>query len=142
MSAELAMTPEPTDPVTRLLDAVAAGAGIPADLYTPAVVFDATVPMWRFEVHGPAAVAAQLSRWYDAPGFLTEVTRSPLPDGELVRFTLEWIENGGPWITHQVHVLTTDGGRISRQEAWCGGRWPAALQAEIEADLQRARQAS
>lgn len=131
-----------TNPVTRLLAAVAAGAGVPADLYAPTAVLDATVPMWRFEKHGPAAIAAQLSRWFDAPGTLTEVTRSPFPGGEVLRFTLDWVDDAGPWVARQVHVLTTDGTRITRQEAWCGGRWDAALQARIEADVEIAREAS
>lgn len=131
-----------TDPASRLLDAVAAGNGVPTDLYTRTAVLDATVPMWRFEVHGAAAVTAELSRWYDAPGELTDVIRSPLPNGELVRFTCEWVGADGPCITHQVHILTITGVQIRRHETWSGGRWGAALQADIEAALQDAREAA
>lgn len=130
-----------TNPVTRMLAAVEAGTGVPTDLYAPTAVLDATVPMWRFEKHGPAEIAAQLSRWFDTPGTLTEVMRAPLPGGELVSFTLEWLTDGRPWVAHQVHVVTTEGARITRQEAWCGGRWDAALQARIESDLELAREA-
>jgi hypothetical protein len=129
------------DTVTRFLAAVTAGTGVPADLYAPGAVLDATVPMWRFEQRGPERIAAQLSRWYDHPGTLTEVVRTPTPDGETVRFTFEWVEPNGPWIARQSHFLTIDGGRITRQEAWCGGRWDAAQQAEIQADLDLARAA-
>jgi hypothetical protein len=31
---------------------------------------------------------------------------------------------------------------ITRQDVWCGGQWDAALQAEIEAGLQSAREGS
>jgi hypothetical protein len=130
------------DPVTRFLTATTAGTGVPADLYAADAVFDATVPNWRFEAHGPAAIAAELSGWYGNPGTLTEVQHSPVPHGETVRFTLEWMEDGQPWAAHQVHFLVTNGDRITRHEAWCGGRWPAALLAEIEAGLQSARAAS
>jgi hypothetical protein len=130
------------DPVTRLLDAATAGTGVPHDLYSPDAVLDATVPMWRFEAHGAAPIAAELSRWYRDPGTLTEVQRVKVPHGETVRFTLEWVEDGQPWAAHQVHFLATTGGRITRHEAWCGGRWQAALLAEIEAGLQTARRAS
>ena len=34
---------------------------------------------------------------------------------------------------HQVHLLTVDGDRITRDTVFCGGRWPAALLAEMEA---------
>jgi len=131
-----------TDPITRLLAAASAGTGVPQDLYADAAVLDATVPMWRFEAHGAEAVAAQLSQWFDAPGRLTEVEREPLPAGEVVRFTVEWVVSGEPWAAHQVHVVAIEAGHITRQQAWCGGRWPAAVLAEIEAGLMGARAAS
>ena len=92
-----------TDPVTLFLDAVASGLGIPADLYAPGAVLDATVPNWRLEAHGPAAIA------------------------------------GTPMAAHQAHVLDVTDGRITHQDVWCGGRWEAALQAEIEAGLTISR---
>jgi hypothetical protein len=131
-----------TDPVTTLLDSIAAGTGIPTELYTSDAVLDGTVPHWRLEAHGPAAIAAELSGWYAAPGSLSDVLRSPFSGGELVRYSLEWTENGAPWCCHQIHLLTITDGRISRHEVWCGGRWEAALQAEIEAGLLAAREAS
>ncbi len=42
-----------------------------------------------------------------------------------------------PHASHHCHVLTIDpfldGGRIVADQVWCGGRWPAALLAEMEA---------
>ncbi len=136
------MTPDLTDPVTRFLDAVTEGRGIPTDLYAPSAVLDATVPLWRLEAHGPTAIAGQLSGWYADPGRLSEVVRSPLPGGEVVRLTLAWSENGNPMASHQVHLLDVDGGVITRHDVWCGGRWEASLQADIEAGLQAAREES
>jgi hypothetical protein len=130
------------DLISRLLDAATAGTGVPKDLYAEDAVLDATVPMWRFEAHGAAGVARQLSAWYAAPGTITELVREPLPGGEVVRFTLEWTENGEPWAAHQVHLIATEGERILRHECWCGGRWPAAVLADIEAGLVSARAAS
>jgi hypothetical protein len=131
-----------TDPISTLLDSVAAGSGIPAELYAPGAVLDAVVPMWRLEAHGPEAIATQLSGWYADPGSFTDVVRTPLPNGELVRYTLEWTEKGAPWACHQVHVVAIGDGLITRHEMWCGGRWDASVQAEIEAGLRTAREAS
>jgi len=126
--------------VAQFLSAIEVGAGIPAALYARDAVLDATVPMWRFEKHGPAAVSQELSRWFNLPGQLTEVSQAQLPTGAVVAFTEECVEPAGPWIVRQVHVLTTDAdGRIAKHEAWCGGRWPAALQAEMQVDLEKAR---
>jgi ketosteroid isomerase-like protein len=130
------------NPVDRLLDAVAAGTGVPADIYDPAAVLDATVPHWRLEQHGPRRIAGQLSAWFADPGSFTELRRVPLPDGELVHFELSWQEDGRPMLAHQAHVITVTDGRISRQEVFCGGRWDAATQAEIQQGLQSARNAA
>jgi len=131
-----------TDPVSLFLDAVAAGRGIPPDIYAAGAGLDATVPNWRLEAHGPVAISAQLSGWYGHPGRLFDVIRSPLPGGEVVRFALAWTENGNPMAAHQVHLLDVREGAITRHDIWCGGRWDAALQAEIEAGLQSAREGS
>jgi hypothetical protein len=135
----MAATP---DPVTLFLDAVVSGRGIPTGIYAADAGLDATVPNWRLEAHGPAAITAELSGWYGGPGRLYDVARSPLPGGEVVRFTLAWTDNGNPMAAHQVHLLDVEDGAITHHDIWCGGRWDAALQAEIEAGLQSAREGS
>jgi hypothetical protein len=135
------MTPHTTnaDPISTFLSAVALGTGVPSDIYATRAVLDATVPHWRFESHGPGAIAQQLSGWYADPSQLFELSRTRVPTGEVVRFTVTWTENGNPMSAHQVHVFTVYDDQITQQDAWCGGRWDAALMAEIEADLQLAR---
>ena len=135
----MAATP---DPVTLFLDAVVSGRGIPTGIYAADAGLDATVPNWRLAAHGPAAIVAELSGWYGGPGRLYDVARSPLPGGEVVRFTRAWTHNGNPMAAHQVHLLVVREGAITRHDIWCGGRWDAALQAEIEAGLQSAREGS
>jgi hypothetical protein len=95
------------------------------------VVLDATVPNWRFTVEGADAVLAELARWYADPGAFEDLTRTPVPGGELVTFTLRWEENGVPHAVHQAHVISFRDNRIVRDQVWCGGRWPAALLAEM-----------
>jgi hypothetical protein len=121
-----------TDTITRWLDAVTAGTGIPQDLFTDDAVLDATIPGFRFAQHGPAAVAGQMSSWFADPGAFTDLQRTALPGGaELVRFLLTWHEDGDEWAAHQSHVIELDGDRIRRHEMFCGGRWNSARQAEI-----------
>ena len=107
--------------------ATMAGCGAFADV----VDLDATVPNWRFSVHGGEQVKSEFGRWYADPGHFEELRRLPLPGGELVEFTLCWEENGIPHACHQVHVLGLDNGKIVVDRAWCGGRWPASLLAEM-----------
>lgn len=125
-----------TDPITRYLAAIET-ATIPAcDTLDPDVTLDATVPNWRFSVHGSGPVRDELARWYADAGSFEDLVRTPLPAGELVEFTLRWVESGVPYAAHQAHVVDVAGGRIVKDTVWCGGRWSATLLAEM-ADAQQ-----
>jgi hypothetical protein len=117
--------------VDRLLAGVEAGS-IPDGLFAPDAVLDATVPNWRLSVRGSDAIRDQLSRWYAEQGQLVSVDRAPIPEGELVEFTLTWSEQGVDYTAHQAHILRVAGNRILADTMFCGGRWPASLVAEME----------
>ncbi|MGH3763990.1 MAG: hypothetical protein ACRDS0_30220 [Pseudonocardiaceae bacterium] len=118
-------------PVERYLAAIEGAAMAGCDALSSEVTLDATVPNWRFSVRGDAAVRAELSRWYADVGSFEELKRTPLPTGELIEFTLRWEQGGVPHAVHQVHIVELTGGQISRDQVWCGGRWPATLLAEM-----------
>lgn len=120
-----------TDIVERFTRAVETASTAGAGLFAPAAVLDATVPNWRYVVTGAAGVEAELGRWFADRGRFEELRRTPLPDGELVEFVLTWEEDGEPHMCHQAHVLEVRDGLIVTDRAWCGGRWGAALQAEM-----------
>jgi hypothetical protein len=96
---------------------------------------DATVPNWRLHATGPDAIRAEYARWFADPGRFDELRRCPLGDGtgEAVEYTLSWQENGVPHAAHHMHLLTVRENKIVADTVMCGGRWPAALLAEIEA---------
>ncbi|HEX3541490.1 MAG TPA: hypothetical protein VHT75_13730 [Acidimicrobiales bacterium] len=119
--------------VDQFLDAIERATVDRVDVFAVDATVDATVPHWRFTVAGDEAIRAEFSTWYAARGAFDELIRLPLPDGELVSYTLSWEENGIPHACHQVHVLTVAGERILADRVWCGGRWPAQLLAEMEA---------
>jgi hypothetical protein len=120
-----------TEPIAQFLQSIEEGAMGSCDALSPEVELDATVPNWRFSVHGDEAVRAELSRWYAEPGAFEELRRIPIPGGEMVQFTLTWTEAGVPHAVHQSHTLEVADGRITRDQVWCGGRWPASLLAEM-----------
>ncbi len=120
------------DTIDALLTGIEAGA-VPAAVFCVDAVLDATVPNWRFSTRGAAAVQAELSRWYADPGRFETVRRAPLADGELVEFTLTWQEDGVDHMCHQAHILRLRDGLIAADTAFCGGRWPAPLIAEMAA---------
>ena len=104
------------------------------EIWAEDAVVDAVVPMWRMALTGRERIDAKLRSWFAGPGELEEVRRHPIETGEIVELTLTWVEGGIPHAARQVHVLELDrDGRIARDHMWCGGRWSAALLAEMEA---------
>jgi hypothetical protein len=119
-------------PVDRFLAEIGAGR-VTTTTWTEDAVLDATVPHWRFERAGAAAVAAELASWYGVPTTIESAVRRDVADGEVVELDLSWVEDGVPHAAHQVHLIAHDGDRITAHTIVCGGRWPAALLAEMEA---------
>jgi hypothetical protein len=125
-----------TTAIDSYLDAIETGTSPAADVFAADVLFDATVPNWRFRLLGEDRLRKQFAQWFKDPGTFDAVERTPLPDGELVRFELSWMEAGQPWAAHQTHRITLDGDRIAGVTMFCGGRWPAPLLAEMEEALR------
>ena len=116
----------------QLYAAVEHGLPIDAGVFSDDVLFDATVPMWRFHRRGAAATVAELGGWYADAGRFEEFQTFALPGGALVEFVLTWEQSGVPYACHQTHRMEFDAdGRIRRLHVWCGGRWPANLLAEM-----------
>jgi hypothetical protein len=126
-------------PVDELIAAIEHASLEGLDVFGEDAVLDATVPNWRFSVRGGAEVQAQLATWFARPGRFEELRRTPLPNGELVEFVLTWEERGIPHAAHQAHVLRVVNNKIAEDVAFCGGRWPASLLAEMGASAQAAQ---
>lgn len=118
--------------IDDFLAAVRSGGGIPVELYTPDAELDATVPNWRFSRHGAAEIASEYAGWFADRAEMEELERTPHDAGEVVRYLLTWRQDGIPRAAHHVHLLTLDSaGRINKDVVFCGGRWDAALLAQI-----------
>ena len=120
-----------TTVVTRFLAGIEAG-DVPADLYAPDAVLDATVPGWRFRAEGPEAIAAEYGRWFGLPSRMEELERHSLPGGvEVIRYLHSFTEEGERRAAHHCHLLTVIDDRIANDTVFCGGRWPAAALAAM-----------
>ena len=126
-----------TTPATldRFLDSITDGSGVSTDLFASDAHLDATVPNWRMHSSGAEAVAAQDSQFFASPGSFEELDRHAFDGGAVITYRLAWEEAGVPYAARHCHVLTFDGdGLIANDRFFCGGRWDAALLAEMASD--------
>lgn len=122
-----------SSPSDRFLDAVQNAGFADTDVFADDAVSDSTPPMWRLQVRGAAELRAQYSKWFDHEAELTELRRTPIPGGELLEYTRQWVQDGVAHKAHHIHRLTLDADKIVEDAHWCGGRWPAPLLNEIAA---------
>jgi hypothetical protein len=119
--------------IDQFLHEVQTAGFVDTDVFADDAVSDTTPPNWRLQMHGAAEVRAQYAKWFDYPAVLTELRRTPLPNGELVEYTRTWTEDGVTHKGHHIHRLTVVGTRIVEDAHWCGGRFPESLLNEIAA---------
>ncbi|MGH3181954.1 MAG: hypothetical protein ACRDOH_19155 [Streptosporangiaceae bacterium] len=105
------------------------------DVWSADATLDATVPNWRLHAAGADAIRAEYAKWFANPGRFEKLRRCSVDGeaGEVVEYTLSWSENGVPHAGHHMHLLTIRDDRIVADMVFCGGRWSAALLAEMEA---------
>jgi hypothetical protein len=120
-----------TDAIDRFIHSIEHASVPESRAFAVDATLDATVPNWRYSVRGGENVAAELARWFADPGRFEEFAVTPLDDGALLQFVLTWEEDGEPHMCHQAHRLEVRDGLIAKDTAFCGGRWGAALQAEM-----------
>lgn len=133
------MTTTTSDTVDHLLAGIADG-DVPAGLFADDAVLDAVVPNWRFAATGATAVAAVYRGWFRRPVRVAELRRHPIVGGEVVEYTLNWVEDTVAHASRHVHVLhLASDGRIASDHFWCGGIWPAPLLARMAATRRAVR---
>jgi hypothetical protein len=127
-------SPAASPAVDAFLAAIGGAAIAVADCWAEDVTLDATVPNWRMSAEGADAVRELYAGWFTRPGRFAELRRLPTPEGEVIEYLLTWEEDGVPHALHHAHLLTLGpDGRIADDHVFCGGRWDAALLAEMAA---------
>ena len=121
--------------IEKFLHAIETATIPGCDVWAGDATLDATVPNWRLHAAGADAIRAEYARWFADPGHFDELRRYSVEGGEaeVVEYTLSWSEDGVPHAGHHLHVLTVRDDLIVADMVFCGGRWPAALLAEMEA---------
>ena len=121
--------------IEKFLQAIETATIPGCDAWDAGATLDATVPNWRLHAAGADAIRAEYAKWFADPARFDELHRYTVEGGaaEVVEYTLSWSEDGVPHAAHHLHVLTVRDDRIVADMVFCGGRWPAALLAEMEA---------
>lgn len=131
---------EAAQSLSHRLAGVLASGDAAEDLFTDDAFFDLNMPVWRFQIRGPKALADQLREIHrgdvsiaisrtepTASGFVQEHVESELVDGEL-------------FSARRLVLATARDGRIAELVIYCSGEWDQALRDRhaVEAPMIRA----
>jgi hypothetical protein len=100
-----------------------------ADLYRADALLDVSVPQWRFQLQGQAAIRQWLREEIDAVGGAGRVAGwrvTPTFDGLVVEWEVRFTRDGEEHLWREVHLFHTDGEAITEHVNYCTGIWDAA----------------
>jgi ketosteroid isomerase-like protein len=118
----------------RLATVLRTYAGV-GEVFTPDVVFDINVPIWRFQVRGPDRFIAWL-RGYAPHGYDITVTRTfPTGTGVVVEVEGEYDRHGHHLFFRNLYICEVTAGRISDVSFWCTGDWDEDTRAQYVAEM-------
>lgn len=110
-----------------------------ADLFAPDVFFDLNMPVWRFQLQGPAAFEAQLKAINEGTPRIDILRTVPTVSGFVTEHE-EHQEVGGQELTaRRLWLCEVQDGRIAEAIGYCSGEWDEALRARhaVEAPMIR-----
>lgn len=108
------------------------------DLFAPNAFFDLYPPLWRFQLQGPAAYAAQLRAVADGPTTSRILRVVPTATG----FVMENEEAGHgakPLVARHLWLCEVRDGRITEAVGYCNGGWDEDLRARHAAEAPMLR---
>jgi ketosteroid isomerase-like protein len=110
----------------------------PSDLFAPDALFDLNMPVWRFQVQGPAAFGTQLQHINEGPVRIDVRRTVPTLSGFVTEHEEHDAANGG-MKARRLWLCEVRDGRIAEVVGYCSGEWDEALRARhtIEAPMIR-----
>lgn len=102
---------------------------VPDDAFAPDVFCDLNMPVWRFQLQGAAALAAQLRSINQGPSRVDVLRTVPTAEG----FVQEHVEHqdvdGEDHSARRMWLCRVNDGRITEVVGYCSGEWDEALRA-------------
>lgn len=112
-----------------------------ADVFSEEVFFDLNMPVWRFQLQGPGAWAAQLTKLAEGVASVrVDVLRTVPTTSGFVTEHVESGEVGGETLSaRRLWLCEVRDGRITEVVGYCSGEWDGALRARhaVEAPMVR-----
>ena len=103
---------------------------VSADLFTPDVLCDFTMPRWRLQAQGVEETVALRKQGHPGPGKVTRWRCDPTPSGFVIEFEEVWHENGEDWYSREMARADVHGDSIAVLSVYCTGDWDAERRAE------------
>jgi ketosteroid isomerase-like protein len=110
-----------------------------ADVFAPDAFFDLNMPVWRFQLQGAAAFAAQLRRINRGAVRMRLLRTVPTVSGFVAEHEEHQAAAHGEVFARRLWLCEVRDGRIAEAVGYCSGEWDAALRARhaVEAPMLR-----
>lgn len=111
---------------------------------TPDVLYDATVPGWRYQYEGVERVVREYREEWTGrhPWRVAECQVHPTPDGAVVDLEARAGSPGAEEAFRQANIFRLDGGRIAEHRFYCCGEWDDATLRAIDEGAPKVRRAA
>jgi len=99
------------------------------DLFTPDVLFDLNMPVWRFQLQGPREFGAQLAAIARGEVRIEVLRTVPTRRGFVTEHVEHQDVDGEELSARRLWLCELRDGRIAEAVGYCSGEWDAALRA-------------
>ena len=110
----------------------------PDGLFADDVFCDLSLPQWRLQGHGPAAVQAIRVGGHPVTGRVSRHRLDPTPSGFVLEFEERW-HDGQEWYCRELMRADVRDGAISEISVYCTGDWDESRVAEHAAAVSLLR---
>lgn len=117
------MTPERAREMATLLVEFLETGSPPAELFTSDVFCDLTLPRWRRQAQGVAALVALRRQGHPSPGKVPRWRCDPTPTGFVLEFEERWKQDGHDWYSREMARADVTEGKVSSLSVYCTGDW-------------------
>lgn len=107
--------------------------------FTPDAFFDLNMPVWRFQLQGPEAFAAQVEKINEGPARVDILRVVPTVSGFVTEHEEHQDVNGEDHSARRLWLCEVRDGRIAEVVGYCSGDWDPELRARHAAEAPMIR---